>query len=141
MAAVMARGHWLIKSEPLTYSFEQLTREGRTTWDGVRNYEARNNLRAMKKGDLCLFYHSNAGKAVVGVARVVREAFPDPTTDEDFSAVEIEPVRALARPVPLDVMRDHPALGKMTIFRRTRLSVVPVTPEEFEVVVGLGKKA
>jgi predicted RNA-binding protein with PUA-like domain len=136
----MARGHWLIKSEPYKYSFEQLTRDGHTRWDGIRNYEARNNLRAMKKGDLCLYYHSNDGKAVVGVARVTREAFPDPTTKDDFSAVDIEPVRALARPVPLDEMRSHPLLGKMMIFRRGRLSVVPVTPEEFEAVVGLGKK-
>src|SRR5579883_556542 len=122
-----ARGHWLIKSEPFKYAFEQLVRDGRTRWDGVRNFEARNSLRAMKKGDPCLFYHSNEGKAVVGVARVAREAYPDPTTDEDFSAVDVEPVRALARPVGLDEMRTHPVLGKMAMFRRPRLSVVPVT--------------
>jgi predicted RNA-binding protein with PUA-like domain len=137
----MARSHWLIKSEPSTYPFEQLVRDGHTTWDGIRNYTARNNLRAMTKGDLCLFYHSNEGKAVVGIARVVREAFPDPTTKLDFSAVGIEPVRALARPVTLAEMRDDPVLGAMMIFRQPRLSVVPVSPEEFEAVVALGKKA
>jgi len=135
----MARGHWLIKSEPSTYSFQRLVKEARTSWDGVRNFEARNNLREMKTGDLCLFYHSSAGKEVVGIARVVREAYPDPTTKEDFSSVDVEPVRALARPVPLDEMRQRKTLGKMTIFRRPRLSVVPVTPEEFEEIVELGK--
>jgi predicted RNA-binding protein with PUA-like domain len=135
----MARGHWLIKSEPSKYAFEQLVKDGRTTWDGVRNFEARNNLRAMKKGDLLLFYHSNEGKAVVGVARTAREAYPDPTTEGDWSAVDVEPVRALSRAVPLDELRRHPVLGKMMIFRRPRLSVVPVTPEEFELVLSLSK--
>jgi predicted RNA-binding protein with PUA-like domain len=135
----MARGHWLIKSEPQTYSFERLEREGRTTWDGVRNFEARNNLRAMREGDLCLFYHSNEGKSVVGVARVAREAYPDPT-DGDWSAVDVEPVRAFARPVTLDDLRADATLAKMMIFRRQRLSVVPVTVDEFNLVVALGKK-
>ncbi|HEY4013224.1 MAG TPA: EVE domain-containing protein [Polyangiaceae bacterium] len=136
----MARGHWLIKSEPSTYSFDRLTQEGHATWDGVRNYEARNNLRAMKKGDLCLFYHSTEGKAVVGVARVTREAFQDPTTEDDFSAVEVAPVRPFGRPLSLDEMRGDKVLGKMMVFRRPRLSVVPVTDEEFEVAEALGKK-
>jgi predicted RNA-binding protein with PUA-like domain len=136
----MAGGHWLIKSEPNTYSFEHLVRDGRTTWDGVRNFEARNNLRAMKKGDPCLYYHSNEGKAVVGIARVAREAYPDPTTTEDFSAVDIEPVRALASPVSLDEMRGHRVLGKMMMFRRPRLSVVPVAAREFELVLELGER-
>src|SRR5271165_3995856 len=135
----MARQHWLLKSEPFKYSFDQLVKDGRTSWDGVRNFEARNNLRAMKKGDLCLFYHSNEGKAVVGVARVVREAYADPTTREDFSSVDVEPVRALARPVLLDEMRTSGTLGKMMMFRRPRLSVVPVTRAEFELVIELGK--
>jgi predicted RNA-binding protein with PUA-like domain len=136
----MARGHWLIKSEPFKYSFDQLVQDGRTGWEGVRNFEARNNLRAMKKGDLCLFYHSNEGKAVVGIARVVREAYPDPTTSEDFSAVDVEPVQPLARPVSLDEMRQSPTLGAMMMFRRPRLSVLPVTRDEFDAVVVLGKK-
>jgi predicted RNA-binding protein with PUA-like domain len=94
----------------------------------------------MKKGDLLLFYHSNEGKAVVGVARVAREAYQDPTTDEDWSVVDVEPVKALKRPVTLDEMRAHKLLGKMMIFRRSRLSVVPVTDEEFDTVVELGSK-
>jgi predicted RNA-binding protein with PUA-like domain len=130
---------WLVKSEPFKYPFEQLVRDGKTVWDGVRNYEARNNLRAMKKGDPCLFYHSNEGKAVVGLARVAREAYPDPTSDEDWSAVDIEPVRALRHPVTLDAMREHRLLKNMMIFRRARLSVVPVTSEELETVLSLGK--
>jgi predicted RNA-binding protein with PUA-like domain len=135
----MARQAWLVKSEPFKYSFEQLVADGRTTWDGVRNFEARNNLRAMKNGDKCLFYHSSDGKTVVGIARVAREAYQDPTTDEDWSAVDLEPVRALRHPVTLDAMRAHPLLQTMMIFRRQRLSVVPVTPEELETVIALGK--
>ncbi len=132
--------HFLVKSEPSAFSFDQLVKDGRATWDGVRNFEARNNLRAMKKGDLVLFYHSNEGKAVVGVARVSREAYPDPTSKEDWTAVDIEPVKALKRPVTLDEMRGHELLGKMVLFRKSRLSVVPVTDEEFEAVVALGGK-
>jgi len=132
------RAYFLVKSEPSTYPFDRLVADGRTTWDGVRNFEARNNLRAMKKGDELLFYHSNEGKAVVGVARVAREAYPDPTSDEDWSVVDVEPVKALKRPVTLDEMRSHKLLGKMAIFRKSRLSVVPVTDAEFEAVVGLG---
>jgi predicted RNA-binding protein with PUA-like domain len=139
----VAAGHWLIKSEPTAYSYDQLVTDGRTAWTGVRNFAARNTLRAMRKGDLVLFYHSSEGKAVVGVARVVREGYADPTQDpegEDWTAVDIEPVRPLKVPVTLDEMRVHPVLGKMVIFRQTRLSVVPVTREEFDLVVDLGKK-
>jgi len=106
----------------------------------VRNYTARNNLRAMKVGDECLFYHSSEGKVVVGIARVAREAYQDPTTDEDWSAVDLEPVKALARPVYLTEMRDHPVLGKMMIFKQGRLSVVPVTDDEFDAVIALARK-
>jgi predicted RNA-binding protein with PUA-like domain len=139
----MKQAHWLIKSEPTAYSYDQLVADGGTAWTGVRNFAARNSLRVMKKGDLCLFYHSNEGKAVVGVARVVREAYADPTQDpegEDWSAVDLEAVRALKTPVTLDEMRVDPLLGKMAIFRQTRLSVVPVTKEEFDAVVELGKR-
>jgi predicted RNA-binding protein with PUA-like domain len=131
-----------VKSEPSAYPFDRLVSEGRTTWDGVRNFEARNNLRAMKKGDELLFYHSNEGKAVVGIARVAREAYPDPTSDEgeDWSVVDIEPVRALKRPVTLDEMRAHKLLSTMAMFRKSRLSVVPVTDEEFATVLELGSK-
>jgi predicted RNA-binding protein with PUA-like domain len=135
--------HFLIKSEPDAYSFEQLVADGKTAWTGVRNFAARNTLRTMKKGDLVLFYHSNEGKAVVGVARVLREGYADPTQDpegEDWTAVDIEPVRALKTPVTLDEMRAHKALGKMVIFKQTRLSVVAVTKEEFDTVVELGKR-
>jgi predicted RNA-binding protein with PUA-like domain len=132
--------HWLIKSEPFKYAFEQLVRDGKTVWDGIRNFEARNNLREMKKGDLCLFYHSNEGKAVVGIAEVSREAFHDPTTEEDFSAVEVVPVRALAREVGLDEMRTDALLAKMMIFRRQRLSVVPVTKTEFDEILARSQR-
>jgi predicted RNA-binding protein with PUA-like domain len=117
--------------------------EGNTAWTGVRNFTARNHLRAMKKGDLCLYYHSNEGKVVVGVARVVREAYPDPTQsdEEDWTAVDLEPVESLARTVTLAEMRDHPRLSKMMIFRQGRLSVVPVTDEEYETVLALGAAA
>ena len=137
----MAKAHFLIKSEPSVYSFERLVADGHAVWDGVRSFEARNNLRAMKKGDLLLFYHSSEGKAVVGVARVSREAYPDPTADgEDWSVVDVEPVRALARPVGLDELRAHRVLSKMMMLRRPRLSVVPVTGEEFDAVLELAKK-
>jgi predicted RNA-binding protein with PUA-like domain len=94
----------------------------------------------MRRGDLCLFYHSNEGKAVVGIARVRQEGYPDPTSDEDWTAVDIEPVESLKRPVTLDEMRTHPMLSKMMMLRRPRLSVVPVTPEEYRTVVQLSKK-
>jgi predicted RNA-binding protein with PUA-like domain len=135
----MARQHWLLKSEPDVYSFDQLVADGKTVWDGIRNFEARNNLRAMKKGDLCLFYHSNDGKAVVGIAKVIGEPRPDPK-DAEWTAVEIEPVRALARPVTLAEMREHRVLANMAMVRRPRISVTPVTPDEYEAVQELGKK-
>ncbi|HXX68000.1 MAG TPA: EVE domain-containing protein [Polyangiaceae bacterium] len=136
----MPRQHWLIKSEPDKYPFERLVADGSTRWDGVRNFEARNNLRAMKPGDYCLYYHSNEGKAVVGIAKVTRAAYPDPTSkDGDWSAVDIEPVRPLAHPVTLDEMRSDRTLGKMAMFRRPRLSVVPVTKDEFDGVVELSR--
>jgi predicted RNA-binding protein with PUA-like domain len=137
----MAKAHFLIKSEPSKYSFDQLVADGHAVWDGIRSFEARNNLRAMKTGDLLLYYHSTEGKAVVGIARVSREAYPDPTADgEDWSVVEIEPVRPLARPVALDELRAHRVLAKMMMLRRPRLSVVPVTGEEFDAVLELAKK-
>jgi predicted RNA-binding protein with PUA-like domain len=140
----MAKAHYLIKSEPFKYAFERLVADGRTTWDGVRSFEARNNLRAMKKGDLCLFYHSNEGKAVVGIARVAREGYPDPTvdkgSDEEWTAVDVEPVEKLKRPVTLDELRADPVLSKMMMLRRPRLSVVTVTPAEYSAIIALSKK-
>jgi predicted RNA-binding protein with PUA-like domain len=143
LARAMAKAHFLIKSEPSKYAFERLVADGGTRWDGVRSFEARNNLRAMKKGDLCLYYHSNEGKAVVGIARVSREGYPDPTAekgDEDWTAVDVEPVGKLKRPVTLDEMRANPVLAKMMMLRRPRLSVVPVTAAEYSTVIELSKQ-
>lgn len=133
------RSYWLIKSEPFVYPWSKLVEDGVTVWDGVRNYEARNNLRAMRVGDLALYYHSNQGLAVVGVARVCREAYQDPTTDEDWSAVDIEPVVPLVSPVTLEQIKKHKALANMALVKRSRLSVTPVTPAEFAAVLEIGK--
>lgn len=136
----MAKQYWLVKSEPYKYSFSQLMSDKRTIWDGVRNYEARNNLRAMKDGDLLLFYHSNEDKAVVGVARVAREAYPDPTAPgEDWSAIDVAPVVAFKSPVELDVIRSDAALADIALLKRSRISVVPVSKEHFEHILALGK--
>jgi predicted RNA-binding protein with PUA-like domain len=133
-------GFWLVKSEPDTYSWEKLVKERRTVWDGIRSFEARNNLRAMKKGDLVLFYHSNVGKAVVGVARVAREARPDPAAEgEDWSVVDVEAVKPLAVPVTLAQIKADRALAEFALIKRGRLSVVPVTDAQFEHVLRLGK--
>lgn len=132
--------YWLVKSEPDTYSFDQLRADKRTRWDGVRNYQARNNLRAMKTGDLCLFYHSNIGLEVVGIARVAREYYPDPTAEKgDWSAVELEPVKPLVRPVPLAEIKAHPALQQFGLVRNGRLSVMPATFDEFSTLLALGQ--
>lgn len=138
----MARGYWLMKSEPFKYSWDEFVRDGSTYWDGVRNYEARNNLAAMKKGDLALYYHSNEGKEVVGVARVTGEAYPDPTTkDERWVVVDVEPVVAFKRPVTLAQIKADPELPEIALVRRGRLSVVPLTLAEFRHVMKLGKTA
>ena len=132
--------YWLIKSEPYKYPFSKLASDGIAVWDGVRNFEARNNLRAMKVGDLALYYHSNEGKAVVGVARVKREAYPDPTAKgEDWSVVDFEPVKALKEPVTLEAVRTSAKLADMALIKRSRLSVTPVTAAEFKEVLALGK--
>lgn len=132
--------YFLVKSEPDTYSFADLIRDKRTRWDGVRNFEARNNLRAMKAGDLLLFYHSGAGKEVVGVARVVKEAYPDPgAAGEDWSAVDVEPVKGFASPVTLASIKDDASLAEMVLLKRSRLSVVPVSAAQFKRILALGK--
>ena len=128
---------WLIKSEPSVYPWDRFTREGKAVWDGVRNFEARKNLRAMKKGELCLFYHSSEGKEIVGGARVRKEAYQDPTTDEDWSAVDVEPVAPLAATVGLAAIKKHKVLKGMALVKRSRLSVVPVTKEELAAVLEL----
>lgn len=131
--------HWLVKSEPSVYGWSNLVKDRVTGWEGVRNFEARNNLRAMAKGDLVLFYHSNEGKEMVGVARVKKTAFQDPTTDEDWSSVELEPVAPLEVPVTLAAAKAHPTLSAMALVKKSRISVVPVTPAEFREVLKLAK--
>ena len=138
----MARSYWLVKSEPSKYSWDDLVRDGSTYWDGVRNYMARNNLRDMKKGDLALYYHSNEGKEVVGVARVMREAYPDPTTDDDrWVVVDFAPVKALKEFVTLDQIRKDKALAEIAMLKYNRLSVVPIKTDEFKRILKLGKTA
>lgn len=130
---------WLAKSEPSTYSWDELVRDGRTVWDGVRNPEARNNLAAMQRGDLVLFYHSGESKAVVGVAKVVREAFPDPKADDPkWLAVELAPVRALARAVSLAEIKADARLAKIPLVTRGRLSVMPLEAKACEAILKLG---
>jgi predicted RNA-binding protein with PUA-like domain len=125
--------HWLVKSEPEKYSWEKFNKDGRTFWDGVRNYAARNNMRAMKEGDLVFFYHSNEGKEIVGIAKVVKEAYQDPTTDDtNWVVVELSPVEALKRPVTLAEIKADGKLDKLELVRLGRLSVSAVKPEEFD---------
>ena len=132
-------GFWLVKSDPGEYGWNDLVREGRTAWTGVRNFQARNHLRAMRKGELCLFYHSGGQRSVVGRARVARAAYPDPTAEAgDWSCVDLEPVSPLHRPVELAAMRADPALGGMALLRQSRLSVSPVTPSEYRRLLALG---
>lgn len=131
--------HWLMKSEPNKYSFQQLQKDGRTNWDGVRNNQAALYLKAMKVGQLAFFYHSNIELAVVGVARISKEAFIDPTDPAGrFVAVEVEPVAAMPTPVPLSQMKTDPALAGMTMFRQFRLSVTPIEDAEWAHICGLG---
>jgi predicted RNA-binding protein with PUA-like domain len=129
---------WLVKSEPAKYAFADLVRDGRTVWDGVRNHAAASHLKAMKVGDEVLYYHSQEGLAVVGVAKVVKEAFPD-TTDPSgrFVAVELAPVRELKRPVTLAQMKATPALSSLEMIRQGRLSVSPVRPEEWKTIFAM----
>ncbi len=135
----MAKGHWLVKQEPTTYSWDHLVRDGRTMWDGVRNFQARNNLAAMAAGDPVLFYHSVEGKAVVGVAEVAREAYADPTTKEKgWVVVDLVPVKPLAKPVTLEAIKATPALKDIKLVRQSRLSVVPLTKAEFDTIVKMG---
>ena len=131
--------YFLVKSEPFKYSWAQFNSDGRTFWDGVRNYQARNNLKAMKEGDLVLFYHSNEGKEVVGIAKVVKEFYQDPTTDDPrWVVVDLEPVATFKNPVTLDIVKDDPLLQDVALVRQGRLSVMPLKPEEFDRIVALG---
>jgi predicted RNA-binding protein with PUA-like domain len=135
----MPRHYWLAKSEPSAYAWDDLVSDGSTTWDGVRNAQARNNLAAMKKGDLVLYYHSNQGKAVVGVAKVSAEAHPDPSSDDPrWVVVDLVPVKALARPVTLAQIKADAKLRDMALVRQSRLSVMPVDAPAFRRILQLG---
>jgi len=128
--------YWLVKSEPETYSWADLEKEGRTAWTGVRNFQARNNLRAMKSGDRVLFYHSGEGRNVVGIAKVVKAAYPDPSAKEgDWVSVDLAPVEALAKPVQLDFVKADKLLSAMVLVKNSRLSVQPVTEKQFNRVL------
>ena len=134
----LAMNYWMVKQEPEAYSFDDLIKEGRTVWTGVRNFQARNNLRAMKTGDKVLFYHSVSEKAVVGLAEVSREEFPDPT-DEKWIAVEIKPVEKFTKAVTLDEIKAEKALENVALIKQSRLSVLPLTHEEFKIILKLSK--
>jgi predicted RNA-binding protein with PUA-like domain len=130
--------HWLVKSEPSAYSWEQLVKDKHTEWTGVRNYAARIHLRAMKKGDEVLYYHSNEGLEIVGIAKVSKEAYQDPTTTETaWVAVELKPSRKLKKPVSLDTIKKDKRLKDMALVRIGRLSVQPVTDKEWEAIMEL----
>lgn len=131
--------YWLVKSEPDVYSFEQLQREGHSVWEGVRNYQARNFLRAMRVGDLALFYHSNIGLEVVGIAKITKAFYPDPTAEQgDWSVVEVAPVKPLEQPVSLKSMKANPLLADLLLIRNGRLSVMPVPEEMFAEILRMG---
>lgn len=133
--------YWLVKSEPFKYSWEQFEKDGETFWDGVRNYGARNNLRSMKMGDLVFFYHSNEGLHIVGIAKVVKEAYQDPGTDDaNWVAVNLSPHKKLKKPVSLATIKTIPELENMQLVRLSRLSVSAVTPIEFDKIISLSEE-
>lgn len=132
--------YWLIKSEPFKYSWEQMCKDGVTFWDGVRNYTARLNLRAMEPGDICLFYHSNEGLEIVGITEVVRSAYQDPTTDDDrWVAVDVKAVESLKKPVTLAQIKSDDVLREMELVRQSRLSVSKVRPHEYDRILALSE--
>jgi predicted RNA-binding protein with PUA-like domain len=132
--------YWLVKSEPFKYSYEQLEKDKQTSWDGVRNYAARNHLKAMKKGDQVLFYHSNEGLEIVGIAKVAKEAYQDPTTNEDaWVVVDLKPYKRIKKPVTLEQVKADKRLKDMALVRLGRLSVQPVTDDEWNVIMELGE--
>jgi predicted RNA-binding protein with PUA-like domain len=135
-------GKWLVKSEPVKYSWDDLVRDGETTWDGVRNNQAALYLKAMRVGDELLYYHSNEGLEVVGIATVSKEAYPDASDPKGrFVAVSVKPVRKLAHPVSLAAMKAEPTLADMAMFRQFRLSVAPLTADEFKTIVKMSETA
>ncbi len=134
------KNFWLVKSEPSSYSWTDFTNDGKTSWTGVRNYSARNNLRGMRKGDEVFFYHSGEEKSVVGIARVVQPAYRDATASEgDWSTVDLAPIKPLRRPVTLRQIKENPRLKKVRLVRQSRLSVMPLTAQEFREIVRMGK--
>ena len=135
----MASSSWLVKQEPTSYPFAQLVKDGQTAWTGVRNFQARNNLRAMKKGDRLFYYHSVKERQIVGLAKVVKEAYPDPTaTEGDWSCVDIAPVKTLPQPVTLASIKADAKLKEIALVRQSRLSVVPLTEAEADHLAKLG---
>jgi predicted RNA-binding protein with PUA-like domain len=133
--------HWLVKQEPTSYPWEQFVRDGKTAWTGVRNFQARNHIRAMQPGDRVLYYHSVVGKCVIGIAEVVRAAYPDPTaTEGDWSCVDLKPIEALRHPVSLDEIKAVPELEGIGLLRQSRLSVMPLRKVEFDTIIKLSKR-
>ena len=131
---------WLIKSEPFVFSFSDLQRDGFSMWDGVRNYGARNFLRAMEIEDILLFYHSNEGLEIVGIAKVLHTAYPDPTAEKgDWSAIDIVPVKKLNRAVTLKEIKQHPELQDIGLIKQSRLSVMPITDVQFDIIMQLAE--
>jgi predicted RNA-binding protein with PUA-like domain len=134
------KSFWLVKQEPSKYSWETFLKDGETYWDGVRNYQARNNLKSMKKGDLVFFYHSVTGKEIMGIAQVIREAYQDPTTDDNrWVVIDLKPVKTLVHPVSLEEIKIHKDLQENALVRQSRLSVMPITKKESQVILKLGK--
>jgi predicted RNA-binding protein with PUA-like domain len=140
MKTKKSSGYWMVKQEPETYSWDDFVKDGQTDWTGVRNYQARNNLREMKTGDRVLFYHSGKDKAVVGLAEVIKSQYPDPTADDDqWVAVDLKPIKALQNPVPLAAIRYDKRLSDLPLIRQSQLSVMPLTKDEFDVIVATGR--
>ena len=134
----MATQYWIVKQEPTAYSWADFVTDGRTAWTGVRNFQARNNLKAMRKGDRAFFYHSVVGKEVVGIAQVDKEAYPDPTAPE-WICVDLIPVKPLKKPVTLEEIKAHPALANIGLVKQSRLSVIPLTPEQYKILLKLSE--
>lgn len=130
--------YWLVKSEPSTFSWDDLVRDKKTVWDGVRNFQARNNLKAMKKGDVAFFYHSNEDKAIVGMAKIIKEAYPEPK-DNNWIAVDIASDKKLKNPVSLAQIKTDKRLANMVLVKSSRLSVQPVKAEEFDIILALSE--
>jgi predicted RNA-binding protein with PUA-like domain len=131
--------YWLIKSEPFKYSWDEMVKDGRTHWDGVRNYQASNNMKAMKAGDQCFFYHSNEGKEIVGIVEVVKEYYPDHTDPKGrFGMVDVKAVKPIKSPVTLKAIKENPALESMALVRQSRLSVCPVEDHEWKIILDMG---